>query len=91
VQLYESLEYLRESDFVFEPGSVDCCSAGRRNSVTKEEESFSPRPSTVTWLRRTVVIEHPPRVSIARRYQGQGLVFGDIVQEGMLGLIRASE
>src|SRR4051812_15184611 len=27
-------------------------------------------------------------VSIARRYQGQGLALGDLIQEGMLGLIR---
>jgi RNA polymerase primary sigma factor len=30
-------------------------------------------------------------VSIARRYQGQGLSMNDLVQEGMLGLIRAAE
>ncbi|HWH45965.1 MAG TPA: sigma-70 family RNA polymerase sigma factor [Thermoleophilaceae bacterium] len=30
-------------------------------------------------------------VSNARRYQGQGLPLGDLVQEGMLGLIRAVE
>ena len=30
-------------------------------------------------------------VSNARRYQGQGLAFPDLVQEGMLGLIRAVE
>ena len=30
-------------------------------------------------------------VSNARRYQGQGLPFPDLVQEGMLGLIRAVE
>jgi RNA polymerase primary sigma factor len=30
-------------------------------------------------------------VSIARRYQGQGLSFADLVQEGTLGLIRAAE
>jgi len=30
-------------------------------------------------------------VSIARRYQGQGLPLSDLVQEGMLGLIRATE
>src|SRR6476619_1972470 len=30
-------------------------------------------------------------VSIARRYQGHGLTLGDLVQEGMLGLIRAAE
>ncbi|MGK2938983.1 MAG: sigma-70 family RNA polymerase sigma factor [Solirubrobacteraceae bacterium] len=30
-------------------------------------------------------------VSIARNYQGQGLALGDLVQEGMLGLIRAAE
>jgi RNA polymerase primary sigma factor len=30
-------------------------------------------------------------VSIARKYQGQGLSMGDLVQEGMLGLIRAVE
>jgi len=30
-------------------------------------------------------------VSIARRYQGQGLAMADLVQEGMLGLIRAVE
>jgi RNA polymerase primary sigma factor len=29
-------------------------------------------------------------VSVARKYQGQGLPLGDLVQEGMLGLIRAS-
>src|SRR3954453_22630706 len=30
-------------------------------------------------------------VSIARRYQGLGLSLNDLVQEGMIGLIRASE
>jgi RNA polymerase primary sigma factor len=30
-------------------------------------------------------------VSIARRYQGHGLPFPDLIQEGMFGLIRASE
>src|SRR5215207_10935405 len=30
-------------------------------------------------------------MSIARRYQGQGLGMGDLVQEGTLGLIRAVE
>ena len=30
-------------------------------------------------------------VSVARKYQGQGLPLGDLVQEGMLGLIRATE
>jgi RNA polymerase primary sigma factor len=28
-------------------------------------------------------------VANARRYQGQGLALGDLIQEGMLGLIRA--
>src|SRR5947199_3129107 len=30
-------------------------------------------------------------VHVARKYQGQGLSMGDLVQEGMLGLIRAAE
>src|SRR4029079_18859186 len=30
-------------------------------------------------------------VANARRYQGQGLALGDLIQEGMLGLIRAVE
>src|SRR3954454_19327698 len=30
-------------------------------------------------------------VHVARKYQGQGLAMGDLVQEGMLGLIRAVE
>jgi RNA polymerase primary sigma factor len=30
-------------------------------------------------------------ISIARKYQGQGLSLGDLIQEGMLGLIRAVE
>src|SRR3712207_6004842 len=30
-------------------------------------------------------------VHVARKYQGQGLPLGDLVQEGMLGLIRAVE
>jgi RNA polymerase primary sigma factor len=30
-------------------------------------------------------------ISQARRYQGQGLALGDLIQEGMLGLIRAVE
>jgi len=30
-------------------------------------------------------------VSVARKYQGHGLALGDLVQEGMLGLIRAAE
>ncbi len=30
-------------------------------------------------------------ISVARRYQGQGLPLSDLIQEGMLGLIRAAE
>ncbi len=30
-------------------------------------------------------------VSVAGRYRGEGLAFGDVIQEGMLGLIRAVE
>src|SRR5215217_90479 len=30
-------------------------------------------------------------ISVARKYQGQGLALGDLIQEGMLGLIRAVE
>ncbi len=30
-------------------------------------------------------------ISVARKYQGQGLTMGDLAQEGMLGLIRAVE
>ena len=30
-------------------------------------------------------------VSNARKYQGQGLTLGDLIQEGVVGLIRASE
>ena len=30
-------------------------------------------------------------ISVARKYQGQGLSLGDLIQEGMLGLIRAVE
>ncbi len=30
-------------------------------------------------------------VSLAKRYQGQGLPLGDLIQEGVVGLIRASE
>ena len=30
-------------------------------------------------------------ISVARKYQGQGLPLGDLIQEGILGLIRAVE
>ena len=84
------------SDFVFEPGSVDLLlrQAAVHKLLTKEEEIVLAKAierGDMMAKDRMVNANIRLVVSIARRYQGQGLVFGDIVQEGMLGLIRASE
>ena len=84
------------SDYVFEPGSVDLLlrQAAIHRLLTKEEEielAQAIERGSLEAKDRMINANIRLVVSIARRYQGQGLVFGDIVQEGMLGLIRAAE
>src|ERR1700716_367181 len=66
----------------------------RRPMLTADEESeLSKRFERGELAAKERMINSNLRlvVSNARRYQGQGLPFPDLVQEGMLGLIRAVE
>src|SRR3979411_2481660 len=61
--------------------------------TAEEEDELSPRFAGGELAAKERMINSTLRlvVSNARRYQGQGLPFPDLVQEGMLGLIRAVE
>ncbi len=59
----------------------------------QEEKELSQRIEKGDLMAKERMINSNLRlvVSVARKYQGQGLPLGDLVQEGMLGLIRAVE
>ena len=59
----------------------------------QEEKELSQRIEKGDLMAKERMINSNLRlvVSVARKYQGQGLPMGDLVQEGMLGLIRAVE
>src|SRR5919205_110258 len=68
--------------------------AGRWPLLTKEEEvELAKRIERGDLQAKERMINSNLRlvVSIAKRYQGHGLTLGDLVQEGVLGLIRAVE
>jgi len=68
--------------------------AGRRPLLTREREvELAKRIEAGDRSARDEMIESNLRlvVSIAKRYQGRGLPFEDLLQEGTLGLIRAVE
>jgi RNA polymerase primary sigma factor len=68
--------------------------AGRRPLLTREREvELARRIEAGDSSARDEMIESNLRlvVSIAKRYQGRGLPFEDLLQEGTLGLIRAVE
>ena len=68
--------------------------AGRHPLLTAAEEvEFAKRIERGDLKAKERMVNSNVRlvISQARRYQGQGLPMGDLVQEGMLGLIRAVE
>ena len=68
--------------------------AARHTLLTPAEEiELAKRVERGDLAAKERLITHNLRlvVSNARRYQGQGLSLGDLIQEGMLGLIRAVE
>jgi RNA polymerase primary sigma factor len=82
-----ALDELEPTDLLLEQASV-------YPLLTKEEEiALAKRVEQGDLEAKGRMINSNIRlvVSIARRYQGQGMPFADIVQEGMFGLIRAVE
>jgi RNA polymerase primary sigma factor len=68
--------------------------AGRHPLLTAEQEvELAKKIETGDLVAKEQMINSNLRlvISIARKYQGQGLSLGDLIQEGMLGLIRAVE
>ncbi len=68
--------------------------AGRHPLLTAAEEiELAKRIETGDLAAKERMINANLRlvVAVARKYQGQGLPLGDLIQEGMLGLIRAVE
>ena len=72
-----------------------CCvrRAGTRCSSPHEEIELAKRIEKGDLAAKERMINSNLRLVVAnaRRYQGQGLALGDLIQEGMLGLIRAVE
>ena len=68
--------------------------ASRHPLLTKEEEvelAKAVERGDIAAKERMINSNLRLVISQARRYQGQGLPLGDLIQEGMLGLIRAVE
>ena len=67
--------------------------AGTRCSRPQEEIELAKRIEQGDLAAKDRMINSNLRLVVAnaRRYQGQGLALGDLIQEGMLGLIRAVE
>jgi len=68
--------------------------AGRYRLLTPQEEiELAKRIEKGDLAAKDRMINSNLRLVVAnaRRYQGQGLALGDLIQEGMLGLIRAVE
>lgn len=67
---------------------------GRGNLLTHAQEiELSRRLQSGDEAARRELIEHNLRlvVSVAKKYRGQGLAFEDLIQEGNIGLMRATE
>jgi RNA polymerase primary sigma factor len=93
----EGMNLIRREDVVLEGlDSVDLLlrEASRYPLLTKEQEvELAQRVERGDLEAKARMVNANVRlvVSLARRYQGQGLSLGDTIQEGMLGLIRAVE
>ncbi len=90
----ESIAAAAEADPTLDPLQLLMKEASRYPLLTPPEEvELSQRIERGDLAAKDRMINSNLRLvmSIARRYQGQGLAMGDLVQEGMLGLIRAVE
>jgi RNA polymerase primary sigma factor len=77
-----------------EPLAKYLAQIGREKLLTHEEEiDLGRRVRTGDKKAREKLIEKNLRlvVSIAKKYRGMGLAFGDLIQEGNIGLMKAAE
>jgi RNA polymerase primary sigma factor len=84
----------RDADQSLDPLQLYLSAAGRRPLLTaREERELARAAEQGDPEARQILVESNLRlvVSIARRYQGRGVPLLDLIQEGTLGLIRASE
>jgi RNA polymerase primary sigma factor len=82
------------TSFEDDPLQVFLIEAGKHKLLTPEEEiKLAKRIERGDLVAKERMVNSNLRlvVSNAKRYLGQGLSFGDLVQEGMLGLVRAVE
>src|SRR6185436_20359649 len=77
-----------------DPLQLYLSAAGRRPLLTgRQERELAQAAERGDLEARKILVESNLRlvVSLARRYQGRGVPLLDLIQEGTLGLIRASE
>jgi RNA polymerase primary sigma factor len=104
IELSDDCGRIREEDATFVNGELAAATtdalqlflneAGRYNLLTAEEEvELAKRIERGDKAAKDLMINSNLRlvVSIAKRYQGHGLSLLDLIQEGIIGLIRAVE